>query len=156
MLIIYDSQTGNTEKMAFGVSEGVEEVKGAEPILRKVDQATLNDLQDADAIIIGSPTYFGQMSGKLKTFIDTSASIHGKLAGKAGGVFTSSGGTACGAETTLLSILNSMLIHGMIVQGMHEYNNYGPASVGAPGKQEIKHCRLLGRKVAELTLKLKA
>lgn len=83
MLIIYDSQTGNTEKMAFGVSEGVEEVKGAEPILRKVDQATLNDLQDTDAIIIGSPTYFGQMSGKLKTFIDTSASIHGKLAGKA-------------------------------------------------------------------------
>lgn len=155
ILVIYDSQTGNTEKMASAVSEGIKEVKGAEPILRKVDQTTLNDLLDADAIIVGSPTYYGQMSGKLKSFIDTSTSIHGRLAGKVGGAFTSSGGTACGAETTLLSILNSMLVHGMIVQGMHEYNHYGPASVGAPGKQEIGRCKLLGRRVAELALKLK-
>ena len=156
ILIIYDSQTGNTEKMAFVVSEGIKEVMGAEPILKKVDQAALNDLQDTDAIIFGSPTCYGQMSGKLKAFIDTSTSLHGKLAGKVGGAFTSSGGTACGAEATLLSILNSMLVHGMVIQGMHEYNHYGPASVGAPGPQEIKLCKMLGRKVAELTLELKA
>jgi len=155
MLIIYDSRTGNTEKMAVLVSEGVKKVDGAEPVLKKVDVATLNDLQTSDAIIIGSPTYFGQMSGKLKSFIDTSDKIHGKLVGKVGGAFTSSGGTACGAETTLLCILNSMLIHGMIVQGMHEYNHYGPASVGPPGKREAKRCRLLGKRVAELALKLK-
>jgi len=156
ILIIYDSQTGNTEKMAVLVSEGVKEVHGAEPILKKVDQATLDDLLAADAIIMGSPTYYGQMSGRLKTFIDTSNEIHGKLAGKVGGAFTSSGGAACGAETTLLSILNSMLVHGMIVHGMHEYNHYGPASVGSPGKQETKLCRLLGKRVAELASKLKA
>ncbi len=142
--------------MAVLVSEGVRKVDGAEPILKKVDQTTLKDLQNADAIIMGSPTYYGQMSGKLKAFIDTSNKIHGKLAGKVGGAFTSSGGTACGAETTLLSILNSMLVHGMIVQGMHEYNHYGPASVGAPGTQENKRCRLLGKRVAELSSKLKA
>jgi len=155
VLIIYDSQTGNTEKMAVLVSEGVKKVDDAEPILKKVDRATPDDLQAADAIIMGSPTYYGQMSGKLKTFIDKSNKIHGKLVGKVGGAFTSSGGTACGAETTLLSILNSMLIHGMIVQGMHEYNHYGPASVGAPGKQETEICRLLGKRVAELASKLK-
>lgn len=156
ILIIYDSRTGNTEKMAILVSEGVKKCDGAEPILKKIDQATLSDLQDADAIIVGSPTYYGQMSGKLKAFIDTSNKIHGKLAGKVGGAFTSSGGTACGAETTLLSILNAMLVHGMIVQGMHECNHYGPASVGAPGKQESARCRLLGKRVAELSSKLKA
>lgn len=155
ILIIYDSHTGNTEKMAVLVSEGVRKIDGAEPVLKKVDQATLNDLRAAEAIIMGSPTYFGQMSGKLKTFIDTSEKIHGRLVGKVGGAFTSSGGTACGAETTLLSILNSMLIHGMIVQGMHEHNHYGPASVGAPGKREAKICRLLGKRVAELASKLK-
>jgi NAD(P)H dehydrogenase (quinone) len=154
VLIIYDSQTGNTEKMALQVLKGVKEVTNAKPVLKKVDQATLEDLETADAIIMGSPTYYGQMSGKLKTFIDSSNKIHGKLAGKAGGAFTSSGGAACGAETTLISILNAMLVHGMIVQGIREYNHYGPAAVGAPGERETKLCRLLGKRVAELAARL--
>jgi NAD(P)H dehydrogenase (quinone) len=71
----------------------------------------------SDGIIMGSPTHYGQMSGKLEAFIDSSVKIHRKLEGKVGAAFTSSGGTTTGAETTLLAILETMLVHGMIIQG---------------------------------------
>jgi NAD(P)H dehydrogenase (quinone) len=156
ILVVYDSRTGNTEKMAIAVTEGVKQVAGVEAVLEKVDTVALDDLLNADGIIMGSPTYYGQMSGKLKTFIDETVKIHGKLDGKVGGAFTSSGGTACGAETTLLSILKAMLIHGMIVQGAHSNKHYGAASVGAPKRQEVQLCRELGRRVGTLASKLKS
>jgi NAD(P)H dehydrogenase (quinone) len=108
VLIVYDSETGNTEKMALTVAEGVREVKSVEVTVKKVEQTSLDDLCRADGIIMGSPTYYGQMSGKLKMFIDSSEKIHGKLEGKVGGAFTSSGGAATGAKITLLSILQTM------------------------------------------------
>jgi len=155
ILVVYDSKTANTEKMATAVAEGARQVQNAEVTLKKVDQAEIQDLLDADAIIMGSPTYYGQMSGKLKTFIDDSAEIHGKLAGKVGAAFTSSGGTACGAETTLLSILQAMLVHGMTITGNHDSKHYGPAAVGAPKEEDLKRCHALGRKTAELAARLK-
>ena len=112
VLVLYDSESGNTEKMAFAVAEGVEQVENVEVTVKKVEQANLNDLCSSDGIIMGSPTYYGQMSGKLKTFIDRSVKMHGKLEGKVGAAFTSAGGTATGAETTLLAILETMLVHG--------------------------------------------
>src|SRR3972149_8924366 len=127
ILIIYDSRSGNTEKMAMAVAEGAKRVKAVKVFVKKVDKASLKDLQEADGIIIGSPTYYGSMSGKLKAFIDESVKLHGKLEGKVGAAFTSSGGTATGAETTLLSILQALLVHGMIVQGRHHDKNYGAA-----------------------------
>ena len=117
ILIIYDSKTGNTEKMAHAVAEGVEEVKGADVQVRKVGTATMEALQNADGIIVGSPTYYGQMSGRIKAMFDESIKVHGKLEGKVGAAFTSSGGVACGAETTIISILEAMLVHGMVVKG---------------------------------------
>jgi NAD(P)H dehydrogenase (quinone) len=156
IVIVYDSRTGNTEKMASAVGEGAKQVAGTEVVLRKADEATLDDLLNADGIIMGSPTYYGQMSGKLKAFIDETVKIHGKLNGKAGGAFTSSGGTACGAETTLLSILGTMLVHGMIVQGNPRNKHYGAASVGAPKKEEVEVCRELGERIATLAGKVKA
>ena len=156
ILIIYQSRTGNTEKMASAVAEGTKQVAGTEVVLRMVDKATLDDLLSADGIIMGSPTYYGQMSGKLKAFIDETAEIHGKLNGKVGGAFTSSGGAACGAETTLLSILGTMLVHGMVVQGNADNKHYGPAAVGAPKKQDLEVCKELGKRVAALAAKLKA
>lgn len=156
ILVVYDSITGNTKKMASAVADGAKQVVNVEVTVKKVDDVKLKDLLKADGIIMGSPTYYGQMSGKLKSFIDTSVKIHGKLAGKAGGAFTTSGGAACGAETTLLSILNAMLVSGMVIQGMHEYNHYGAASVGAPGTKETKSGKMLGKKVAELAMKLSA
>jgi len=153
-LIIYDSKTGNTEKMAFIIAEGVREVEDVECVVKRVEDATLEDLIQAHGIIVGSPTYYGCMSGKLKEFFDKSIEIHGKLEGKVGAAFTSSGGTATGAETTLLSILKTMLIHGMIVQGNSEDKHYGMAVVEAPSKKEEKLCRMFGRRTAELIRKI--
>jgi len=153
-LIIYDSKTGNTKKMAFMIAEGVREVDGVECVVKRVEDATLEDLMETHGIIIGSPTYYGCMSGKLKEFLDKSVEIHGKLEGKVGAAFTSSGGTATGAETTLLSILEAMLIHGMIVQGNPNDKHYGMAVVEAPSKKEEKVCRTFGRRTAELIRKI--
>ena len=155
VLIVYDSGTGNTEKMAYAVAEGARQVEDADVVLKRVDDATVKDLEWADAILVGSPTYYGQMSAKIKAFFDKSVEIHGKLEGKVGAAFTSSGGTATGAETTLLSIIEAMLIHGMIVQGRATGKHYGAASVGSPNKEELKICRELGKRTAELALKLK-
>jgi len=153
-LIIYDSKTGNTEKMAFMIAEGVREVDDVECVVKKVEDAKLEDLMEAQGIIMGSPTYYGCMSGKLKEFLDESVKIHGKLDGKIGAAFTSSGGTATGAETTLLSILKAMLIHGMVVQGNPQNKHYGMAAVEAPGKKEEMLCRTFGRRTAELIRKI--
>jgi len=155
VLVVYDSETGNTEKMAFAVAEGAKQVSGVSVIVKKVDQTKLEDLLDADGIIMGSPTYFGQMSAKLKALIDESIEVHEKLEGKVGAAFTSAGGTATGAETTLLSILKAMLIHGMIVQGRSDDKHYGAAALESPSDEELKFCRELGNRTASLVLKLK-
>jgi NAD(P)H dehydrogenase (quinone) len=156
VLVVYDSRTGNTEKMAMAVADGAKLVKGTKVAVLSVDRAKMRDLTEADAIILGSPTYYGNMSGKMKSFIDRTYSIHGKLVGKIGGAFTSSGDTACGAETALLSMLEAMLIHGMIVQGRNENKHYGPTAVEAPNKKEIESCRELGKRVSNLAAALKA
>ncbi|MGB9959657.1 MAG: flavodoxin family protein [Candidatus Bathyarchaeales archaeon] len=156
VLVVYDSKTGNTEKMAFAVAEGAKQVGGVEVVVKKVDQTSLEDLVDADGIIMGSPTYFGQMSAKLKALIDNSVEIHGKLEGKVGAAFTSSGGTATGAETTLLSILQTMLVHGMIVHGRADDKHYGVAAVENPDEESLEYCRELGKRTASLVIKLKS
>ena len=154
ILVIYDSKGGNTEQMAHAIAKGAENV-GAKVSLKRAEVATMEDLQSADGIIMGSPTYFGQMSSRLKHLIDDSIALHTKMTGKVGAAFTSSGGTASGAETTLLSILQVMLIHGMIVQGNSEHWHYGVAAQGAPKPQDLKACEELGERVAFLVQKLK-
>jgi NAD(P)H dehydrogenase (quinone) len=156
VLIVYDSKSGNTETMALAVAKGAEQISNTEVTVKKAEQTTPDDLLAADGIIMGSPTYYGQMSAKLKTLIDESVKVHEKLTGKVGAAFTSAGGTATGAETTLLSILQAMLIHGMIIQGNAEDKHYGAAAKGAPTKSDLKQCEELGSKVAMLIQKLKA
>ena len=152
--VIYDSRTGNTEKMALAVAEGARKVEGTEVVVLEVGKAKNSDLTGSDAVILGSPTYYGNMSGKLKAFIDGTNAIHGKLMGKVGGAFTSSGDTACGAETTLLSMLEAMLIHGMVVQGRCDNKHYGPTAVEAPDDKETASCKELGERVARLACRL--
>jgi len=155
ILIVYDSRTGNTEKMAMAVAEGAEKMKNVEAVVKKAEETKAEDLVDADGIIMGSPTYYGSMSGKLKTLIDESVKVHGELDGKVGGAFTSSGGIASGAETTLLSIVQAMLVHGMIVQGRSDEKHYGAAAVGRLKDKGIESCKDLGKRVASLVTKLK-
>ena len=70
VLIAYQSVSGNTEKMAQGVAEGAKGVSGTRVVLRRVGEVTTEDLLGSDAVIVGSPVYFGNMSGEVKTFFD--------------------------------------------------------------------------------------
>ena len=155
VLIVYYSRSGNTKKLAQAVAAGVKEA-GAACDCKPVARARIADLLRHDAIILGSPTYYGQMAAEMKQFIDKSVKFHGQLSGKVAGAFTTAGGTHCGAETCLLSLLQALLIHGMIVMGDASYNHYGPAAVGAPNQAALKVGRLYGRRITRLAMKLAA
>jgi NAD(P)H dehydrogenase (quinone) len=153
ILIIYFSQTGNTEKMAYSVAEGVRE-EGVEPQVKKVQEAAVDDLLDVDGIVIGSPTYFGAMAAEMKSFLDQSVVHFNRLKGKIGGAFASSALLGGGNETTVLAILQALLIHGMIVEGTTEGGHYGPVALGSPDQRSTEECKQLGRRVARLAKKL--
>ena len=154
LLIIYYSRTGNTEKMAHFVSEGATGVNGIEVEVKKVQDTRPEDLLTADGIIVGSPTYYGLPAAEIKALFDESVKYHGQLEGKAGGAFTSSGGVAGGNETTILATLQMLLVHGMIIQGNSQGDHYGPVSVGAPDDRSQQQCRSLGKRVAQLMIRL--
>jgi len=154
VLVVYYSRSGNTKRMAEEVAAAAREVEGAEVDLRPVDQVTPEDLLDQDALIMGSPVYYGTMAADLKGLIDKSVKYHGKLTGKVGGAFASSGGPGGGNETTVLDILKALLIHGMIVQGDPKGDHYGPIAVGAPDERSRGECCRMGRRVAELAVRL--
>jgi len=153
ILIGYYSRSGNTKKMANLIARGVKK-EGVETVVKDVRKVKPPELLKYQGIIVGSPTYYGMMSAEVKKFFDDSVKVHGRLTGKVGGAFTSSGGIACGAETTILSILKAFQIHGMIVQGDASDNHYGPAALGAPDKKAAVICEIYGHKIARLTKKL--
>lgn len=153
VLILFYTRSGNTEKMARLVEEGVRDA-GAEAIVKPVSEATLDDLTAADGIIIGSPTYYGLPAAEIIKFIDDSVKLHGRLEGKAGGAFSSSANIGGGNETVILSILQTMLVHGMVVQGIPKGDHYGPVSIGSPDERASKQCKVLGERVARLANRL--
>ena len=154
ILIIYYSRTGNTEKMAKLVEEGIKGQK-IDVILKEVSKVRAEELLEYDGIIIGSPTYYGAMSAEIKKLLDESVAYHGELEGKIGGAFSSAANIGGGNETTVLSILNAMLIHGMIIQGAHHGDHYGPVSVNEPDTRVERQCKALGKRLANLVLSLK-
>ncbi len=155
VLVVYHSVSGHTARLAQAVADGAREA-GAEVTAKPVGDTSVDELAEYDGVIAGSPTYYGQMSAPLKKFFDDSVKLHGRLNGKVGGAFASSGIIGGGNETTLLSILQAMLIHGMIVQGTSGGGHYGPVAIGAPDKRAESEARALGKRVAELAAKLSA
>jgi len=146
-LVVYDSQTGNTEKMAKAISVGIKEA-GHDVEVKHVDKTSLDDLIAADAIVLGSPTYFCTMSGKMKALIDKSIEIYpDKLQNKIGAAFTSSGDIAGGNETTLLSLIQAMLMHRMVIVG-HQSGSFGAVSIGEPDKECLAKCKEFGQRIA--------
>ena len=154
ILVVYYSRSGNTQKMAELIAEGARG-DGVEVEVKDVESTEADDLVAADAIIAGSPTYYGGMAAELKKLLDDSVKFHGKLAGKVGAAFTSSANIGGGNETTVLGILQAWLIHGMIVQGHATGDHYGPVSIDAPDKRVTRQCQKQGEAVRELTLKVR-
>ena len=155
IMVIYYSKTGNTKAMAEYVAKGAKDA-GAEVVLKSVENTKVEELLDADGIIMGSPTYYGHSAGILRSFLDESVKYHGKLAGKVGGAFASSANIGGGNETTILDIIHALLIHGMIVKGESKGDHYGPVAIGKPDSRAEKRCLQLGKSVAELANKLKS
>jgi NAD(P)H dehydrogenase (quinone) len=153
-LISYYSRSGNTKKMAGYIKEGISSVEKMEVTVKKISDTALEDMLNSDVIIIGSPTYFGVMTAEVKELMDKSVKFFGKLNGKIGGAFTSSGAIAGGNETTILSILQGFLIHGMIIQGVQKGNHYGPVAIGAPDEAAMKECISYGKLLGQLAVKM--
>ena len=105
ILVIYYSVTGNTEKMAKGVVEGVQTDSNATAILKKVNEVTSTDLNSADGIILGSPTYSGNIANPMKTFIDNT----GFWGGKVGGAFSTGALRTGGKEHVVVSLLLTLM-----------------------------------------------
>jgi NAD(P)H dehydrogenase (quinone) len=152
-LVCYYSRTRNTEKMAARIAD-VLKGEGLNVDLKKVEGTKVDDLLRYDCLVFGSPTYYGSMAWPLKKLLDESVKFHGKLRGRVGGAFASSANIGGGNETTILDILNALLIHGMVVRGDYQRDHYGPVSIGRPDKRALACCESYARNVAALVKKL--
>lgn len=155
VLIVYYSRTGHTKSLAEAIAESVRH-QGIDVTVRPVKEAHVDELLEHDGVIVGSPTYYGTLAWQVKQFIDKSVRHHGKLVGKVGAAFTTSGNVGGGNETTILSILEAFLIHGMIVQGETDHDHYGPVGVEEPDERALEGATRLGETVADLVKTLEA
>ncbi len=198
--VIFYSLYGHNYKMAKAVAEGAGEGEGAEVGLYQVQEtlapeilekmgateskkkfshipvATIENLEEADAIIFGTPTRFGMMTAQMRAFLDRTGSLwsKGALIGKVGSVFTSSSTQHGGQESTILSFHTTLLHHGMVIVGVPYSEErqsilseitggspYGASTVAGsgpdtrhPSENELGIARFQGRHVAEITKKL--
>ncbi len=156
ILILYFSKGGNTRKLAEAVAKGVESVEGVSPLLKKTKEVTKDDFVSSAGVIAGSPVYFGVMAAQLKKVFDEFVGVRNKMENKIGATFTTSGDPSGGKETTMMSIIQAMMIYGMIIVGdpMSATGHYGVSCVGAPDEKSEENGIKLGQRVAELAKKL--
>ncbi len=154
-IVVYYSRSGNTKKMAEIIAKAMNE-SDLPTECKSVDKVKPEDLLGFDAIVVGSPTYYGHMAGPLKQMFDELVSSHGQLDGKVGAAFSSAANIGGGNETTIMGIIEAMLISGMVVQGDPKGDHYGPVSIGKPDQRVERQCARRGQRIAELTRKLTA
>ncbi|MHC4171882.1 MAG: flavodoxin family protein [Planctomycetota bacterium] len=152
-IVVYYSRSGNTKKMAEIIAKAMNE-SDLPTECKPVDKVKPEDLLGFDAIVIGSPTYYGHMAGPIKELFDELVSRHGQLDGKVGAAFTSAANIGGGNETTIMGIIEAMLISGIVVQGDPQGDHYGPVSIGKPDQRVERQCVRRGQRIAELTRKL--
>jgi len=170
VLVLYHSTYGHLETMAGAVAEGAASVEGVtvdikrvaetvpEELARashyKLDQAapiaTVDDLKDYDAIIIGAGTRFGTAAAQMRAFWDQTGGLwfSGALVGKVGGAFTATATQHGGQETTLVGLHHTLMHHGLVVVGL-PYSFQGQMNM-----DEITGARFQGRHIAEIARKL--
>lgn len=202
ILIVYYSMYGHTLQLARAVEDGARSVSGAEVELRRVEEfdsviaatkdnpgvqaarekqkdipvCSPDNLRDADAVIFGSPTRYGNMTAQMKQLIDSTASLwlKGEMEGKPAGVFTSTASTHGGQETTLITMMIPLLHLGMIIcgvpystEGMIHTEARGGTPYGAstiagakgelkPAEGDLSIARALGKRVAQVAIRLRS
>jgi len=200
VLIVYYSTYGHVHQMAEAIAEGVRQIDGAEAVLRRVPETlpadvlekmgavesqkalahipvcTVEELAEADAVIFGTPTRFGNMCGQMRQFLDATGQLwaQGALVGKVGSVFTSTATQHGGQESTLLSFHITLLHHGFVIVGLPyafqgQMRNdeitggspYGASTIAGtsgerqPSENELEGARFQGRHVADIASRLK-
>ena len=158
VLVMYYSRSGNTKKLAEEIAKGVRDVKDVKCILKPASEITKDDFLNSDGIIAGSPVYFGTMAAELKKVFDKFVGIRKHMEDKIGAAFTTPADPSGGKETTIFSIIQAMLIYGMIIVGdpLDASGHYGITCKGAPDKQTAINAAKLGRRVALLVKKLRS
>lgn len=159
VLVTYHSLSGNTERMAEAVVEGAKSVPETDVVLKRVGQVTADDLFSADAVVVGSPVYWSNMAGEVKTFFDNWQFKFGvfpefKMKNKVGAAFATAGQVSSGKEVTMLTILAAMLGNQMIVvSGGGAFGASATTEGDSPGidNKELADARALGQRVAEVT-----
>ena len=199
VLVVFYSTYGHIYQMAEAVAKGVKQVKGAEVALRRVPETlpedvlaamgaidaqkafadvpvcTVEELAEADAVIFGTPTRFGNMCGQMRQFLDATGGLwaNGSLVGKVGSVFASSATQHGGQESTILSFHITLLHHGFVVVGLpYAFQGqmrideitggspYGASTIAGgdgsrmPSENELDAARFQGRHVANIASKL--
>jgi NAD(P)H dehydrogenase (quinone) len=164
VLVLFDSRGGLTEELAESIAEGVRSVEGSELVYRRLDEAAIDDLLTADALILGSPNWSG-MTGKLKDWMDYTGDLWETrdLAGKVGAVFTGGWSRSAGTEATLLQLLHLLFAHGMVIVGLPWSERmrvagsyYGATAHGKVNDDDRAQAYALGRRVALVTTNLLA
>jgi NAD(P)H dehydrogenase (quinone) len=157
VLIVYYSRSGNTKKLAEEIANGVKEVSGVGCLVKAAPEVTKEDFLASDGVIAGSPVYFGSMAAPLKDLFDRLVVVRKSMGDKVGAAFATGGDPTGGKETTLISIIQALLIYGMIVVGdpLDASGHYGVACTGSPDEKIITNARKLGKRVAALVKKLK-
>jgi NAD(P)H dehydrogenase (quinone) len=163
VLVAYHSLSGHTERMAEAVVEGAKSLPGTTVVLKRVGQVTADDLFSSDAIIVGSPVYWSNMSGEVKTFFDNWQFKFGvfpefKMKNKIGAAFATGGQLSSGKEVTMLTILAAMLGNHMIVIGGGGAFGASATTEGESAgidKKELADAQALGRRVAEVASMLR-
>ncbi len=196
VLVLYYSSYGHIEQMAYAVAEGAREVEGVEAVVKRVPElvsdevakqshfkldqpapvATPGELGDYDAIIVGTPTRFGNMAAQMRNFWDQTGGLwmKGALIGKVGSVFASSATQHGGNETTIITTIPTLLHQGLVVvglpyacadqMGLEEIKGgspYGATTIAGgqgerqPSEAELGMARFQGKHVAGIAKKLK-
>ena len=137
-IVIYYSRSGNTKQMAQIIAKAMNDADLTTDC-KSISDVTPDEVFTYDAV---------------KQLIDDLVSRHGQLDGKVGGAFSSSANIAGGNETTIMGIIEAMLISGIIVQGDPKGDHYGPVSIGKPDKKVEMQCVRRGERIASLTKKL--
>jgi len=164
ILIVYHSVQGHTASLARSVEEGARKVPGAAVTMKSAPDVQCSELLAADAVIVGSPVYWGNMSGVTKTFFDrwsTDCQVlppSFAMKDKVGAAFVTGGEVSSGKEVALLTILAAMLGNRMIV--VSEGQSLGATATTGEGKsplspQDLTEGRRLGERAARVALTLK-
>ena len=156
ILVMYHSRSGNTECLANEIAKGVNAVDGVTCLIKPVKDVIKEDFIDSAGIIAGSPVYFGVMAAELKEVFDKFVGARKKMGNKIGAAFATSMDPSGGKETTMLSIIQAMLIYGMIIVGdpLDATGHYGVSCTGSPDVNTAENARKLGMRVANLAKKV--